>query len=307
MNNKSVCCPTFVGQQFFDLTMNKIFPLIVGLVFLLSGLLKAIDTASFADLMSQYGEIWFGYGAPIIILTEIILGILLLFNFYLKRITWTSVAFLVVVSLIYLYGVLAKGITDCGCFGPITWLNSKPWLSFTRNGVLLALLLPSLRHKNKQNSLTITSIIFMALIAVVVMFMCGFSMHGAKCMQKQNTFQPIPLNESPLASFVTCNPDSTYLVFAFSYACPYCQNSIGNVNQYTEMHAVDKVIGLALDDSLAQARFDRLFDVNFVMRNISQLEMIRLSTTLPVTYMIRHDTIISQYTGMVVSPALLIP
>ena len=147
----------------------------------------------------------------------------------------------------------------------------------------------------------------MALIAVVVMFMCGFSMHGAKCLQKQNVFQPIPLAKSPLASFVICHPDSTYLVFAFSYSCPYCQNSIGNVNQYTEMHAVDRVIGLALDDSVAETRFDRLFDVNFEIRNISQIEMLRLSATLPITYMIRHDTIISQYSGMVVSPALFLP
>ena len=115
------------------------------------------------------------------------------------------------------------------------------------------------------------------------------------------------IRKSPLASLVTCSPDSTYLVFAFSYSCPFCLNSIGNVNQYTEMHAVDRVIGLALDDTVAQARFDRLFDINFEIRNFSQMKMTHLSTKLPVTYIVRHDTIISQYTGQVVSPALLIP
>ena len=287
--------------------MNKIFRLIVGLVFLLSGLLKAIDTASFSDLMSQYGAMWFGIGAPLIIFTEILLGVLLVFDFYPKQVTWISIAFLLVVSLVYFYGVLAKDITNCGCFGPLKWLNSKPWLTFTRNGILLALLLPSLWSEDEQSSPAIPAVIFMALIAVVVMFMCGFSIHGAKCLQRQNAFQPIPLAKSPLASLVTCNSDSTYLVFAFSYSCPFCLNSIGNVNQYTEMHAVDRVIGVALDDSIAQMRFNRLFDVNFEIRNISQLEMLRLSTTLPVTYMIRNDTIINQYTGQVVSPALFIP
>ena len=287
--------------------MNKIFRLLVGLVFLLSGLLKAIDTAAFADLISQYGALWLGYAAPIVIFIEILLGVLLVFGYYPKLITWASIAFLLVVSLIYLYGVSAKGITNCGCFGPLTWLNSKPWLTFTRNGILLALLLPSLWSEDEQSSPTIPSVIFMALVTIVVMFMCGFSIHGAKCLQTQNTFQPIPLAESPLSSFITCNPDSTYLVFAFSYSCPYCKNSIGNVNQYTEMHAVDKVIGLALDDSIAQTRFDSLFNVNFEIRNISQIEMVRLSTELPVTYMLRHDSIITQYKGMVISPALLTP
>ena len=295
------------GNIFFLYTMNKIFRLIVGLVFLLSGLLKAIDTATFADLMSQYGATWFGLGAPLVVFMEIFLGVLLVFGYYPKQVTWASVAFLVIVSLIYLYGTLAKGITNCGCFGPLTWLNSKPWLTFTRNGLLLALLLPEFWRADEQNTPTIPSVIFMALVAVIVMFMCGFSMHGAKCLQSQYAFQTITFKKSPLASFVTCNPDSSYLVFAFSYSCPYCQNSIGNVNQYTEMHAVDRVIGLALDDSVAETRFDRLFDVNFEIRNISQIEMLRLSATLPVTYMIKHDTIINQYIGMVVSPALLIP
>lgn len=287
--------------------MNSIFRFIVGLVFLLSGLLKAIDSAAFANLMSQYGFSWLGFGAPIIILIEILLGILLVFGFYSKQITWSSIAFLFVVSLVYLYGVIFKGITDCGCFGPLTWLNSKPWLTFARNSVLLALLVPSLLKAEDSSSPTIPSVIFMAVIAVVVMFMCGFSMHGAKCLQKEKTFQPIPLAESRLASLVTCSSDSTYLVFAFSYTCPYCQNSIGNVNQYTQMHAVDKVIGLALEDLIAQARFERLFDVNFEIRHLSRFEMSRLSATLPVTFMIRHDSIISQYTGMVVSPALWMP
>lgn len=287
--------------------MNKSFCIIVGLVFLLSGLLKAIDTAAFANLMSQYGTSWFGLGAPFIILIEVFLGILLIFGFYPKQITWSSVVFLCAVSTIYLYGVLAKGITDCGCFGPLTWLNSKPWLTFTRNGLLLALLIPSLLKTEPDSSPTFPSVVFMAFIAVIVMFMCGFSFRGAECLNKQHTFQPIALSDSPLANYIECHADSSYLVFAFSYGCPYCQNSIGNVNQYTEMNVVDRVIGLVLEDSIAQARFERLFDVNFDIKHISQIDMVRLSTTLPVTYMIHHDTIISQYTGMVVSPALLLP
>ena len=73
------------------------------------------------------------------------------------------------------------------------------------------------------------------------------------------------------------------------------------------MGLADKVIALALEDSIAKARFDRLFDTNFEIREISQFSMYRLTTTLPTTFFIRHDTIFSQYSGMVVSPALLIP
>ena len=287
--------------------MNKSFRLIVGIVFLLSGLLKAINTAAFANLMSLYGASWLGLGAPLIILIEIFLGIMLVFDFNPKQITWSSIVFLCAVSLIYLYGLLAKGITDCGCFGPLTWLNSKPWLTFTRNSILLALLIPSLLKTNETASPTITSIIFMAVVAVIVMFMCGFSMHGAKCLQKEKSYQPVALEDSPLSTHVTCPYDSTCLVFAFSYGCPYCQNSIGNVNQYLSMGVADKVIGLAVEDTVARNRFNRIFETNFEIREISALQMYNLSRTLPTTFFIRHDSIIMQYTGMVASPALMIP
>ncbi len=286
----------------------KALRFLVGLVFLLSGLLKAIDTAAFADLMSEYGETCFGFAAPLIIFVEIFLGVMLVFDFYSKPISWATAVFLLVVSSIYLYGVSARGITNCGCFGQITWLNSKPWLTFMRNGILLGLLVPTLiRPQEKSPAITIPSVIFMAVIAVIVMFMCGFSMHGAKCLQKQHNFQPIALAESPLSEYVTVHPDSTYLVFAFSYSCPYCQNSIGNVNQYVPMGMVDRVIGITVEDSIARERFDRLFDTNFKIGEISKLSMYRLTNTLPTTFFIRHDSIVSQYTGMVVSPALLIP
>lgn len=288
--------------------MNKIIRVIVGFIFLLSGLLKAIDTAAFADLMSEYGATWFGFVAPLIIFIEIFLGIILVFDFYAKPISWGTAIFLLVVSSIYLYGVTARGITNCGCFGPISWLNSKPWLTFMRNGILLGMLVPTLiRPQEKSKEISIPSVIFIAAIAVVVMFMCGFSMHGARCLQKQHIFQAKELAESPLAEYVTVHPDSTYLVFAFSYSCPYCQNSIGNVNQYVPMGMADRVIGLAVEDSVARARFERLFETNFEIREISAMQMYRLSNTMPTTFFIRHDSIVSQYSGMVVSPALLLP
>ncbi len=147
----------------------------------------------------------------------------------------------------------------------------------------------------------------MAVIATIVMFMCGFSFRGAKCTQKHAKFQSIPLAESPLTSIVSCHPDSTYLVFAFSYTCPFCQNSIGNVNQYQPMGMVDKVIGLALNDSVGKERFYKIFDVNFEIQEIPAFTMVQISHTLPATFYIRHDSIINQYTGMVYSPALLLP
>lgn len=285
----------------------KIFRIVVGIVFLISSLLKAVDTAAFANLLSQYGTEWLGIGAPFIILIETILGMMLIFDCYPKQTAWATIIFLVMVSFIYLYGVTYCGISDCGCFGPLKWLNSKPWITFTRNSILLSMLISSLIVSSEESkTLTFPALIFMAIIAVAVMFMCGFSIHGAKFLQRNKIFQPYALADSPLANYVTCQEDSVYMVFAFSFTCPYCQNSIGNVNQYEAMGYVDKVIGIVVEDSVASARFNRLFEINFQIQEISELSMMRLTKTLPTTFFIRHDSIIQQYSGMVVSPALLL-
>ena len=151
------------------------------------------------------------------------MAVLLIFNIYPQWLSYAAFIFVLAVSFIYLYGILCRGITACGCFGPLTWLNSKPWLTFLRNGILLALLIPSILKPQRGANFSIPTIVFMALIGIVVMFMCGFSMHGAKCLQtQQERFEPILLPESKLSDLVSCTSDSTYMVFAFSYNCPYC-------------------------------------------------------------------------------------
>lgn len=281
---------------------------VVGLIFMLSGILKAYSASAFADLMSSYGATWLGYGAPLVIAIELFLGMLLIFDAHPRLISSVSVAFIVLVSAIFLYGILCLGITDCGCFGPLTWLNTRPWITFVRNAIIIVLLIPSLCRSQEGTPLSIPYVLCMALATVVLMYMCGYSMHGAKCLQRaQKPYEPRPLAEHPLAQFISCDPDSTYLVFAFSYGCPYCQNSIGNVNQFTSMHVVDRVIGLAIEDSVGRERFDRIFDYNFGIKEIPDIEMYKITSSLPVTFYIRHDSIINALAGSVTTPALSIP
>ena len=113
---------------------------ILGLIFLFSAFAKAWDAEAFADMLLLYGPQWFSIGAPIIIMIEAVLGMALVMRFKTR---WSAIAadcFLVVVSAIFAYGVLAKGIQDCGCFGIFSKMfTGKPWVTFVRN-----LLWPSL-------------------------------------------------------------------------------------------------------------------------------------------------------------------
>ena len=281
--------------------------LVVGVVFLVSGLLKAIDTAAFANLISEYGIMRLGVVAPLIIAAEVILGLLLIFNIRPRKVSAITAAFILFVSAVYLYGVLARGITDCGCFGPLKWLNSRPWLTFTRNGVLIAMLVPSILKPQQGTALTTPNVAFMAGVAVILMFMCGFSFRTAECLKKTyRGFKPYPVEQSGLTEHITFSTDSTYFVFAFSYGCPFCLNSVANVCQYVPMGAVDRVIGLAVTDSVGRERFDRLFDINFEIKEISDFEMYKLVNSLPTSFIVRNDTVVKQVADLVVTPALLV-
>ena len=89
-------------------------------MFLVSAFAKAWDGESFADMLLQYGPSWFSIGAPIVIATEAILGMLLLLRVSPRRCAYAADVFLITVSAIFAYGVLAKGIEDCGCFGALS-------------------------------------------------------------------------------------------------------------------------------------------------------------------------------------------
>lgn len=300
-------------MKHFISSINSIF---IGAVFLLSGILKAIDSATFADLLSQYGFVWFGYAAPVIILCEIAIGMTLLFRVYVRPITWITLGFIIGVTAIFAYGLLFRNITNCGCFGSLAILNHYPWLTFSRNAVILVLLVWSLFYPPQQNNLSNSTISFFAIIMCIAAYLCGFSLHGSQILkEKQNLeyFQPQSYEGSSLQTLLstetsqTLFSDSSYLVFAFSYTCPYCQNSIGNIHQYISMKAADRVIGLAIDDTIGRDRFYRLFEPKFEIKQIPRLSMTRLTSTLPTTFYIRHDSIVSQYNGMAFSPAFLMP
>ena len=120
-----------MGYLFYFLTMTNsrfLYALraFVGLIFMLSGILKAFSASAFANLMSSYGATWLGYGAPLIIAVELFLGMLLIFNALPRLMSAVSVAFIVIVSAVFLYGVLCRGITDCGCFKKVHRSQSLP-------------------------------------------------------------------------------------------------------------------------------------------------------------------------------------
>ena len=285
--------------------VSNIFRLFVGIVIVVSAVAKATDTAVFADLLGKYGFLGLGYLAPAIILAELLLGLLLVFDIKPRAVAAITIGLIGAFSAVFAYGLIHLGIRDCGCFGPLSILNNTPWFTLTRNGLLIALLIPTILLPETKAKPTQGTITFIAVIISAVMFLCGFTFRGAECLQREKTsFAPTAISDQ-LQEIAGCHPDSSYLIYAFSYECPFCLNSVGNVNQYVTMHAVDRVMGIAVADEEAAERFYRLFDIEFPIQEISDIRMLRLTGTLPTAWLIRGDSVRAIFHGQVPSPALL--
>jgi hypothetical protein len=54
------------------------------------------------------------------------------------------------------------------------------------------------------------------------------------------------VEETPLHKYIHTVPDSSYMVFFYSYTCPHCWNSIENFKQFKNSMAVDSIISFVL-------------------------------------------------------------
>ncbi|MEO6136931.1 MAG: BT_3928 family protein [Ginsengibacter sp.] len=129
--------------------------IIVGILFIFSGLVKANDPRGLAYKMQEFFEVWgrdsflhslmntlsdFALPFSIIMITlEIIVGVALLLGAYKKFFSWLLLVLIIFFTFLTGYAVLSGKIATCGCFGdciPLTAMDS-----FIKDLVLLALIL----------------------------------------------------------------------------------------------------------------------------------------------------------------------
>lgn len=121
----------------------------VGLLFIISGLIKLNDPVGFSYKLSEYfGEtvlnlpVFVPYSLAIavfIVIFETVLGFMLLLGFKRKFTVWSLLLMIVFFTFLTFYSAYFNKVTDCGCFGDA--LKLTPWQSFTKDVVLLFFIL----------------------------------------------------------------------------------------------------------------------------------------------------------------------
>ena len=120
--------------------------ILVGVLFIISGLIKANDPIGFAYKLEEYFQV-FGtdfliptavFQAIAICIIEVILGVMLLLGNRVKLTVYLLLAMIVFFTFLTFYSAYFNKVTDCGCFGDA--LHLTPWQSFGKDVALLILI-----------------------------------------------------------------------------------------------------------------------------------------------------------------------
>ena len=133
---------------------------LLGLVFIFSGAVKAIDPLGTVYKIEDYLKAFGGFFTELLpmaevaawglIILELLLGVCMVLNVRTQWTSWISLIFYLVMTPLTLYIALTDPVSDCGCFGDAVVLTN--WQTFSKNVVLitLAIILVALRKRTRQ-------------------------------------------------------------------------------------------------------------------------------------------------------------
>ena len=129
--------------------------ILVGAVFIFSGFVKGIDPLGFAFRLEDY---FYAFGLPwavpsalylsiFLCTVEFVVGISLLFNLWIRKMSWVMMAMMTFFTVLTLFDALYNLVPDCGCFGEFIKLTNLQ--TFLKNLVLLIFVIPVFTSRRK--------------------------------------------------------------------------------------------------------------------------------------------------------------
>ncbi|MCH5345613.1 MAG: hypothetical protein J1E63_00805 [Muribaculaceae bacterium] len=285
----------------------NVIAIIIGIVFIISSFSKAISFNYFTSLVNNYCTFCTDIIAMTIIVTELTLGIMMLFGISLRLTSIVSFFLILLFTLIYTYGLSFIGIRDCGCFGKVHFLNSSPVLLYVRNSLFLLGLYYV--YKTEWNTPQLSKIQISNYIATIIVIVTAIYLCGRTNNSALNSIDiinnKIAYKHHALNNYIKVSADSTYLIYVFSYDCPHCINSFGNLAQYNNQKYINKVIGLCRDNIEAKEKFFDFFKPSFEIKELPEEDFYNITDEYPIAFFVKNDSIIKIIKGEIPSAFFL--
>lgn len=145
---------------------------LVGLLFIVSGLVKVNDPAGLSYKMQEFFEVWGWHGlhdytlwlAIVMNIFEVVAGVAVITGWQQKLFNWLLLLLILVFTFLTGYALFSGKIKTCGCFGDC--LPLTPAMSFGKDLVLLCLILLFFKIPYASRFQTRTSVMLIALAFV---------------------------------------------------------------------------------------------------------------------------------------------
>lgn len=158
----------------------QISRVVVGFLFIFSGLIKLNDPIGTQYKLEEYFEVFAAdlpafhdsflslvplalYFSVFLCTAEVVLGIALLVAYKPRTISWMLLAIILFFTFLTFYSAYFNKVTDCGCFGAAIKLT--PWTSFGKDVFLLILILIIVFYRKKFKSYPTGIIVVISTIA----------------------------------------------------------------------------------------------------------------------------------------------
>jgi uncharacterized membrane protein YphA (DoxX/SURF4 family) len=195
---------------------------VVGLLFIFSGLIKANDPLGLSYKMQEFFEVWQMPGfdpytlvlSVIMIVFEILAGLAVLLGWQMRVFSWLLLLLILFFSFLTGYAVLSGKIRECGCFGDCIPLQAMG--SFLKDLLLLALILFLFMNRKRIHPF-LSPVTCMGLLFLCVVFSFSFQWYTLQylpvldCLPYKKGADITDKMKAPAGSV----PDSTVISFVY--------------------------------------------------------------------------------------------
>ena len=210
--------------------LTNIARVLIALVFIISGLLKANDPSGFGFKLHDYFEVFnlsalnpiaFAL-ACVVSVVEILIGYALLMGLKPKLTAWLTFVMMLFFWLLVGFSAYTGKVTDCGCFGDAIKFSVKQ--EFINDSIFLALIILILFGLNHIKPILGKAIGMVSFIVVLFLSM-GFTLKNYLYLPAKD-YLPFKVGNSIQANMVSDDPDVYENNFIYTYLPTGADSSI---------------------------------------------------------------------------------
>ena len=285
---------------------------ILGLTFILSAVVKAVDIAAFAVQVSYFGVVrepmLVRFAALSTVLVETAIAIALLVGWRLRGWTLRAVfAILVGFTGLILYAWAFRGLEDCGCFG--SFVKMTPPMSILKNLVIMALVavawigcrktkLEAVARAEQPRRVAVTKVLPATACSLLVLAALAYGNLRQGNAATPGTIPSLPYDrDRPFAQFQFEYEGfdwdlgvGQYFVALLSDTCEHCAAASEEMNEMLMVFpGMPPIIGLMLGDEETLQQYREQVDPQFPTILIDPLRFMQLLDDAPPRFFYVQD------------------